>query len=153
MVEGREVLGVGETGEPAENTGVSLRVRGTTLVELMVTIVMVGIFSGVLMSSLKAGNMKVDRARQRVVALSKVREQIEAQRAIARSGTLGVVTTSWVVPRSGGVGPYNMTLVITDVTTGGITNLFNVNCKATWTTNAGSIDNVELELWIRDDDE
>ena len=119
----------------------------------MVAIVLVGIFSGVLMSSLKAGNMKVDRARQRVVALSQVREQIEAQRAIARSGTLDEVTTAWVVPRSGGVGPYNMTRTITAVTTGGITNLFKVNCKTTWTTNAGSIDNVELELWIRDDDE
>ncbi len=119
----------------------------------MLAIVLVGIFSGVLMSSLKAGNMKVDRARQRVIALSNAREVIEGRRAVARSGSLSTGTTSWTIARANGVGPYTMVRTITSITTGGISGLFKVNATASWTTNEGSTDKVELELWIRDYDE
>lgn len=120
----------------------------------MVAIALVGIFSGVLMTSLRAGSMKVDRARQRVVALSKAREVIESARATARGGTISPALSGVQnIARSGGVGPYVVTTTVAAITTGGIQNLYKVNALVTWTTTEGSADSVRLELWIRDDDE
>ncbi|MCB8932598.1 MAG: type II secretion system GspH family protein [Fimbriimonadaceae bacterium] len=127
--------------------------RGTTLVELLLTITLVGIFSATLMSALSAGSFKVERARQRAVALGIAREKIEEQRVQARSGSMSTGASSTVVSRASGVGPFSVTRSISSVTTGGISGLFKVNVQVSWTANNGATDQVVLELWIRDYDE
>lgn len=127
--------------------------RGTTLVELLLTVTLVGIFSATLMRALHGGSFKVERARQRAVALGVAREKIEGQRVQARSGSMSTGTSNTVVPRTAGIGPFNVSRVISSITTGGISGLFKVNVQVSWTANNGSTDRVELELWIRDYDE
>lgn len=126
---------------------------GTTLVELLLTLILVGIFSATLLSSVRSGSFKVERARQRAVALGIAREKIEEQRVQARSGSLTAGTSNTVVGRAAGVGPFSSTVVLSTVTTGGIAGLFKVNAKVSWTADNGATDQVELELWIRDYDE
>lgn len=128
-----------------------MRSRGTTLVELLLALALVAIFSTSLISALAGGSFTIERARQRAVALGLARNSVEGRRAVARSGSLSTGTVVTPITRSNGVGPFTVTRVISLI--GGVSALYRVNSKVTWTNNQGSAEVVELELWIRDQDE
>ena len=68
----------------------SRRTRGTTLVELLLALALVEIFSVAMLEGMQGGSLKVDRARQRAAALTIARETVEFRRTTARSGSITI---------------------------------------------------------------
>ncbi len=126
---------------------------GTTLVELMIAVVFISIVVTALTGTLLSNSKNADRALYRAIALGLAKEAIENQRCTARFGSMATVVNQITNRSDMGVPVTFSTKLNVTEPTNGLAKLFAVNAKVTWTSPSGTADKLELELWVRDEDQ
>lgn len=104
--------------------------RGTTLVEVMVALVFLGICASTLLAAVNRSQITASVAQDRLAAFSLAQAQIQAIRATARTAALspGITASSATVPTIST--QVAVTKTITAVP--GYSDLFKVQIQATW---------------------
>ena len=127
-----------------------LRLGGTTLVELLVAVVFIGICVSSIVSCVTNAAARSVYARRRILVLGQARTQIEQCRSTAKTSALTPGTTVLPMAITGFTGTPTMTKTITLIS--GYTNLYKVNISISWTEKslgANRTDTVVMETWMR----
>jgi Tfp pilus assembly protein PilV len=128
----------------------NLRLDGTTLVELLVAVVFIGICVGSIVNCVTNAAARSVYGRRRILMFSVVRSEIERAKASAKSAALTPGTTFFSVSMAGFTGSGTETKTIALIS--GYTNLYKVNISITWTEKALGINRSDLmtmETWTR----
>lgn len=104
------------------------RKRGTTLVEILVSLVFLSLAIGPMVACVSQAQSAALNAQERYYVLGKVRDVIEAQRANALGALLTTGTTTTTA--NGIWTPVTITTTIAGVS--GYSDLYSVDVKATW---------------------
>jgi len=126
------------------------RLDGTTLVELLVAVIFIGICVSSIITCVTNAAARSVYARRRVLILGQVRSAIEQSKSTAKTSALTAGTTISVISVPGLTGNATMTKTVTVVS--GYTNLYKVNVTASWTEKALGInrsDSMVMETWMR----
>ena len=126
------------------------RLNGTTLVELLVAVVFIGICVSAILSCVTNAAARSVYARRRVLILGQVRTAIEQSRATARTTALAPGNSISVLSIPGFTGSATMTKTTSLVA--GYTNQYKVNVTVNWTEKALGInrsDSMVMEAWMR----
>jgi type II secretory pathway pseudopilin PulG len=127
------------------------RLDGTTLVELLVAVVFIGICVSSIVSCVTNAAARAVYARRRILMLGQARSAIESSRSTARTTAL---TTGAPIFILSGIAGFTGTATMTKTTTlvSGYTNLYKVNVTINWTEKALGInrpDSIVMETWMR----
>lgn len=109
---------------------VRLRHKGTTLVELLVTVAFLGMCVVPMLTMINSSQIRANETKARMLALTVAQDQLDQCRLAAKSGTLAAGTTNTSVVVSGLSDPVGVTKTITLVA--GFTKLYEVSIKATY---------------------
>lgn len=126
------------------------RLNGTTLVELLVAVVFIGICVSSIVGSVTNAAARAVYARRRILILGQARNALEQCKATAKKSALTPGTTINIWSPTGFTGTATCTQTITLIS--GYTNLYKVNETVTWTEKALGInrsDSMVLETWMR----
>jgi Tfp pilus assembly protein PilV len=126
------------------------RLGGTTLVELLVAVVFIGICVSSLIACVETSNKRDVYARRRILMLAQARASLEASRAAARTAALtpGVTTANPVTAGFTGTASLIKTITLAS----GYSNLYKVNVQINWSEPAQGMnraDSLVLETWLR----
>ena len=128
-----------------------IRLGGTTLVELLVAVVFIGICVSSIVTCVTNAAARSVYGRRRILMLAQARAAIESSKASAKSSSLSTGTfISALSGIQGFTGTATMTKTVNLVT--GYTNLYKVNVTISWTEKALGInrsDSLVLETWMR----
>ena len=127
-----------------------LCLSGTTLVELLVAVVFIGICVSSIVSCVTNSAARSVYARRRILILGQARSALENSKSTAKTSALTPGTTFSVVSVSGFSGSATLTKTISLVS--GYTNLYKVNVSITWTEKALGMnrsDSMTMETWMR----
>lgn len=129
------------------------RARGTTLVELLVATVFLGLCVSAMLSSIAGTQSKADVAKWRAVALGFAQDALASVRSQGAAGTLaaGTATTSHT-----SAGSPTVTITKTVSLASGFTDLYAVRILATFTRDvAGNTrtESLQLDTYVRSPDE
>jgi type II secretory pathway pseudopilin PulG len=129
-----------------------LKARGTTLVELMLAAVFLGVCVSGMLGSVTSSRVRANIARFRLVALTVAETDLSAARAQARSGTLVEATTVTNKPQTDAP---TMVLTRSVSKVGGFTDLYKIGIKVTYDRQVSGYtrtDKVYLETVVRSPD-
>lgn len=126
---------------------------GTTLVELLVAVVFIGICVSSILACVTTSGKRSVYARRRMLMLAQARSEIERTKASGRTTALtaGSTNTSAVVAGFTGTATLSKTIALIS----GYTNLYRVTVTVTWTERSVGVsrnDSVSLETWTRSPD-
>lgn len=128
-----------------------MRLGGTTLVELLVAVVFIGICVSPIVTCVTNAAARAVYARRRILMLGQARPAIETSKATARTSALTPGSQVFVLSGiSGFTGTATMTKTITIVA--GYTSLYKVNVTINWTEKALGInrsDSMVMETVMR----
>jgi Tfp pilus assembly protein PilV len=127
--------------------------RGTSLLELLIAIVVLALFIPVLFNAISGMGRNSQFSRNRAIALDLAREEIDGQVAKAHSGTL--VAEGVSTPRTDQDVPITFTVsrTNTQATISSQNDVYKVHVTVNWTNQNGQADSLSLELWIKDGDQ
>ena len=126
------------------------KARATTLVELLVAVVFIGICVSSIVACVETSNKRDVYARRRILMLAAARASIEKSRSQAKSAALTTGITTASANTAGFTGSAILTKSITLIS--GYSNLYKVNVAVTWTEPAQGVnrsDSLILETWMR----
>jgi Tfp pilus assembly protein PilV len=127
-----------------------LRLGGTTLVELLVAVVFIGICVSSIVSCVTNAAARSVHAKRRILILGQVRSAMESTKATAKTSALTTGPTFFVLTMPGFTGSATMSKTIT--LQSGYTNLYRVNITVNWTEKALGInrsDSMVMETMMR----
>jgi Tfp pilus assembly protein PilV len=126
------------------------RLDGTTLVELLVAVVFIGICVTAIVNSVTNAGSRAVYGRRRILMLSVARAELERAKSTAKTTALTPGTTFFSVNAAGFTGTGTETKTIALIS--GYTNLYKVTVSIAWTEKALGInrsDSLALETWVR----
>lgn len=124
------------------------KARGTTLVELLVCVVFLGLCSAAMLGAIGTASRSSSIAEEKLIALTLAKNELDQARAAAAKGTLTVsnVTTN---PTGTGI-KYPVTVQTIATTVGGVTDLYYVRTRVSWASDTGNEHSgkVDLETYV-----
>jgi Tfp pilus assembly protein PilV len=123
---------------------------GTTLVELLVAVVFIGICVSALVACVSAGDKSSTNGRRRILMLAQARTEIEKSRSLARAAALSPSVVSYNAATSGFTGSATLSKQTTLIS--GYTNLYKVTVTISWVERSYGVsrnDSLTLETWMR----
>jgi len=124
------------------------KARGTTLVELLVCVVFLGLCSAAMLGAIGTASRSSSIAEEKLIALTLAKNELDKARLAAAKGTLGVfnVTTN---PTGTGI-KYPVTVQTIATTVGGVTDLYYVRTRVSWASDTGNEHSgkVDLETYV-----
>lgn len=124
------------------------KLTGTTLVELLVCVIFLGLCSAAMLNAVGAASRQAAVAEEKLLALATAKNELAAKQAAARNGTL-VVGSATSNPSDTGI-KYPVT-VQTDVSpVTGYTDLYLVSARVTWVSDVGAehSGSVKLQTYV-----
>lgn len=124
------------------------KARGTTLVELLVCVVFLGLCSAAMLGAIGTASRSSSVAEEKLIALTLAKNELDQARAAAAKGTLTVsnVTTN---PTGTGI-KYPVTVQTIATTVGGVNDLYYVRTRVSWASDTGNEHSgkVDLETYV-----
>lgn len=124
------------------------KARGTTLVELLVCVVFLGLCSAAMLGAIGTASRSSSIAEEKLIALTLAKNELDQARAAAAKGTLTVsnVTTN---PTGTGI-KYPVTVQTIATTVGGVADLYYVRTRVSWASDTGNEHSgkVDLETYV-----
>ena len=111
------------------------KLRGTTLTELLVAVVVLGACASIILGAVVTGKSRATYAKRRALALALCCDQIESARSQSLLGNLTAGTTVTPVSLPGSV---SVTVTTVSSLVSGYTNLYQVVSTATWNEGASA---------------
>ncbi len=139
--------GLTEPGREADNKNVTIRMRrraGTTLVELMVCMVFLGLCSAAMLNAIGAASRQASIAEEKLLALSTAKNELAKAQADARANSISVGSTT-TYPTDTGI-KYPVSVQTTISAVGGYVDLYLVTTRVTWTSTSGPEHSGKVDL-------
>jgi type II secretory pathway pseudopilin PulG len=122
--------------------------RGTTLVELMVCVVFLGLCSAAMLGAIGTASRSSSIAEEKLIAVTLAKNELDKARAAGNKGTLTAfnVTTN---PTGTGI-KYPVTVQTVSVAVAGVADLYFVRTRVSWTSDTGNEHSgkVDLETYV-----
>lgn len=109
--------------------------RGTTLVELLVAAVFVGLCAGAMLGAIGTASRATSVAEEKLIALTLAKNELDLARAAASKGTLTAGTTNTTPSNTGIKYPVTVRTEVTAV--GGVVDLYLVRTRVRWDSDTG----------------
>lgn len=109
---------------------VRLRQKGTTLVELLVTVAFLGMCVVPMLTMINSSQIRANETKARMLSLAVAQDEMDKSRITAKTAALTVGSTTTSVAVSGLPDPVSLNKTITLVA--GFTNLYEVTVAATY---------------------
>lgn len=106
--------------------------RGTTLVELMVCVIFLGLCAGAMLNSIGTAGRQSSIAEERILGVTLAKNELDKARAMARANTLVVGTTTTNPTNTGIKYPVTVTTTVS-VAPPGNQDLYLVHAVVSWT--------------------
>lgn len=122
--------------------------RATTLVELLVCVVFIGLCASAMLGAIGTSSRSSSVAEEKLIGLTLAKNQLDQARADARAGTLSTGTTTTNPTGTGIKYPVTVQRVISAV--GGTADLFLVRATVSWVSDIGAQHSgqVALETYV-----
>lgn len=140
----------------ADDSCVGVRARkraGTTLVELLVCVIFLGLCSAAMLNAIAAAGKQASIAEEKLLALAVAKNELAAAQAAARQGSI-VEGSTESHPTDTGI-KYPVVVLTTISLVSGHTDLYKVNSLVSWTSDVGQEHSgkVQLETYVVTQDE
>lgn len=109
---------------------------GTTLVELLVCVVFIGLCSAAMLGAMGSASRSSSIAETKLLALTLAKNELDKARAAGGAGTISVGTSTTTPTGTGIKYPVTVQRQITSVA--GVPDLYFVRARVTWTSSVGS---------------
>lgn len=122
--------------------------RGTTLVELLVCAVFLGLCSAAMLGAIGAASRSSSVAEEKLIAAILAKNELDKARAAAAQGTLTVSNTTTNPTDTGIKYPVKVQTVVVAVT--GVADLYLVRTRVSWTSDTSNEHSgyVDLETYV-----
>ncbi len=133
--------------KPTDNKNVTIRISsraGTTLVELMVCLVFIGLCSAAMVNAIGAASRQASIAEEKLLALATAKTELAKAQVNARDNAIVVGTTTTYPSDTGIRYPVTVRTVISPV--GTYADLYLVSTLVSWESNTGREHSGKVEL-------